>query len=166
MVLDNELGTSRKNLQVEFKTIREKNSPRVTQPVHRGERNSTMEMCPENSFSESHLVFVDLTLLKPFLGKTVLGESTGAATLGNASCCSGIVALCLDCFLGGPPVLLPDPEMLIVRLLSPPQSRSFGDKKSEHKTAGEEGRLFLKIHEVLKSSEFKRFQTVSLPASC
>lgn len=99
------------------KTSRLNSRPRVTQPVYHGVRNSIVEMCPENSFSESHLVVVNLTLLKPFLGKTIPGGSTWAASLGNASCCSGIVVLCLDCFLKGPPVLLPDPKMLIVRLL-------------------------------------------------
>lgn len=63
--------------------------------------------------------------------EALLGEESSrweyrATTPGNAS--RIVVVLCLDCFLGaggvgggvgggGPPVLLPDPEMLIVRLL-------------------------------------------------
>lgn len=49
--------------------------------------------------------------------------------------------------------------------LALPQVEALGGHKSEHKRAGEERRLFLVIHEVLKSSG-SGFQTVSLPASC
>lgn len=77
----------KKNLQVEFKTIREKNLPRVTQPVH--------QMTPENSKVGA-------------LGPPPWEMLPAAA----ASWCSAWTA-----FWGVLHAPLPDPGMLIVRLL-------------------------------------------------
>lgn len=121
-------------------------------------------MYPENSFLEGHQAFVNLALLKPSLEKTLLDGSTGACHLRKL-----FLLLWRFAWMAfwGFCSLAPRPQDAnSYAALALPKVEALGGNKAKHKTAGEEGRLFLLIHEVLKSSELKSFQTMSLPASC
>lgn len=99
MVLDNELGNSRKNLQVEFKTIKGEKltqsptaSPSWCEKEHHGD-------VPGELFLREPSGVCRFDSAEALPGEDSSRWEYGAATPENASCV--VVALCLDCFLGG-----------------------------------------------------------------
>lgn len=86
--------------------------------MHSGVRNGTLEMNSENSSLESHWAFVNLTMLKPFLGRLpVLGwEYRGLSPWETLPAALASWRFARPPF-GGPLVMVPCPRMVILRLL-------------------------------------------------